>query len=181
MYEANSVWKTRYPYFPYPKGLFNTFNIVKVIRKVPVIQEGLKRKLDVEIIHTGQHYDHRLSQIFFEEFELPDPKVNLEVSSGSHAYQTGEIMLRLERCRVENAYSLVLIPGDTNSTLAGALTSVKLGIPVAHIEAGARCYDMKMAEEINRRLIDHYSKLLFAPTLSCKKNLRGNRSSETHI
>jgi UDP-N-acetylglucosamine 2-epimerase len=119
---------------------------------------------------------------FFEEFELPDPKVNLEVGSGSHAYQTGEIMLRLERYLVENAYSLVLIPGDTNSALAGALTSVKLGIPVAHIEAGARCYDMGMAEEINRRLIDHCSKLLFAPTSKCKKNLeKESVTGEIHL
>jgi len=143
----------------------------QIIKTASVIQEALKQSLEVEIIHTGQHYDYRLSQVFFEEFGLPDPKVNLEVGSGSHAYQTGEIMLRLEKYLVENAYSLVVVPGDTNSALAGALTSVKLGIPVAHIEAGARCYDMRMAEEINRRLIDHCSKLLFAPTLNCKKNL----------
>jgi UDP-N-acetylglucosamine 2-epimerase (non-hydrolysing) len=143
----------------------------QIIKTAPVIQEALKQRLELEIIHTGQHYDYRLSQVFFEEFELPDPKVNLEVGSGSHAYQTGEIMLRLEKYLLQNAYSLVLIPGDTNSALAGALTSVKLGIPVAHIEAGARCYDMRMAEEINRRLIDHCSQMLFAPTPNCKKNL----------
>jgi UDP-N-acetylglucosamine 2-epimerase len=143
----------------------------QIIKMAPVIQEALKQNLDIEVIHTGQHYDYRLSQVFFEELELPDPKVNLEVGSGSHAYQTGEIMLRLERYLVEGKYTLVLIPGDTNSALAGALTSVKLGIPVAHVEAGARCYDMSMAEEVNRRLIDHCSKLLFAPTLNCKRNL----------
>jgi UDP-N-acetylglucosamine 2-epimerase len=143
----------------------------QIIKTAPVIQDALKQRLELEIIHTGQHYDYRLSQVFFEEFELPDPKVNLEVGSGSHAYQTGEIMLRLEKYLLQNAYSLVLIPGDTNSALAGALTSVKLGIPVAHIEAGARCYDMRMAEEINRRLIDHCSQMLFAPTPNCKKNL----------
>jgi UDP-GlcNAc3NAcA epimerase len=154
----------------------------QIIKTAPVIQEALKQRLEVEIIHTGQHYDYRLSQVFFEEFELPDPKVNLEVGSGSHAYQTGEIMLRLEKYLVENAYSLALIPGDTNSALAGALTSVKLGIPVAHIEAGARCYDMGMAEEVNRRLIDHCSKLLFAPTLNCKKNLeRESVLGEIHL
>jgi UDP-N-acetylglucosamine 2-epimerase len=143
----------------------------QIIKTAPVIQEALKQKLEIEIIHTGQHYDYRLSQVFFEEFGLPEPKVNLEVGSGSHAYQTGEIMLRLEKYLVGNTYSLVLIPGDTNSALAGALTSVKIGIAVVHIEAGARCYDMSMAEEINRRLIDHCSKLLFAPTLNCMKNL----------
>jgi UDP-N-acetylglucosamine 2-epimerase len=143
----------------------------QIIKTAPVIQEALKQRLEVEIIHTGQHYDYRLSQVFFEEFELPEPKVNLEVGSGSHAYQTGEIMLRLGKYLAGNTYSLALIPGDTNSALAGALTSVKLGIPVAHIEAGARCYDMRMAEEVNRRLIDHCSKILFAPTLNCKRNL----------
>ncbi|MBO3839664.1 MAG: UDP-N-acetylglucosamine 2-epimerase (non-hydrolyzing) [Thermoproteota archaeon] len=143
----------------------------QIIKSAPVIHECLKQNLDIEIIHTGQHYDFILSQVFLEEFNLPDPKVNLEVGSGSHAYQTGEIMLRLERHIIEHRPSLVLIPGDTNSALAGALTSVKLGIAVAHIEAGARCYDLKMAEEINRRLIDHCSQLLFAPTLNCKKNL----------
>lgn len=143
----------------------------QIIKSAPVIHECLKQNLDIEIIHTGQHYDFILSQVFLEEFNLPNPKVNLEVGSGSHAYQTGEIMLRLEKHIIEHRPSLVLIPGDTNSALAGALTSVKLGIAVAHIEAGARCYDLKMAEEINRRLIDHCSQLLFAPTLNCKKNL----------
>ena len=143
----------------------------QIIKTAPVIQEALEQKLEVEVIHTGQHYDYRLSQMFFEEFGLPEPKVNLEVGSGSHAYQTGEIMLRLEKYLIKNRYSLVLIPGDTNSALAGALTSVKLGMPVAHIEAGARCYDMGMAEEVNRRVIDHCSKILFAPTLNCKRNL----------
>jgi UDP-N-acetylglucosamine 2-epimerase len=154
----------------------------QIIKTAPLIQEALKQNLEVEIIHTGQHYDYRLSQIFFEEFGLPEPIVNLEVGSGSHAYQTGEIMLRLEKYLVGSTYSLALIPGDTNSALAGALTSVKLGIPVAHIEAGARSYDMGMAEEINRRLIDHCSKLLFAPTQNCKKNLeRESVIGEIHL
>jgi UDP-N-acetylglucosamine 2-epimerase len=143
----------------------------QIIKTAPIVQEALKQELEIEIIHTGQHYGYKLSQIFFEEFNLPEPAVNLEVGSGSHAYQTGEIMLRLEKYLLKDKPSLVLVPGDTNSALAGALTSVKLDIPVAHIEAGARCYDMKMAEEINRRLIDHCSKLLFAPTLNCMKNL----------
>jgi UDP-N-acetylglucosamine 2-epimerase (non-hydrolysing) len=143
----------------------------QIIKKATVIQEALKQKLEIEIIHTGQHYDYRLSQVFFEEFRLPEPKVNLGVGSGSHAYQTGEIMLRLGKYLEENTYSLVLIPGDTNSALAGALTAVKLGIPIAHIEAGARSYDMRMPEEINRRAIDHCSSLLFAPSMNSNRNL----------
>lgn len=134
----------------------------------------------MKIVHTGQHYDYGLSQVFFEELSPPEPFVNLGVGSGSHVFQTAEIMLRLEKCLVSEKPSLVLIPGDTNSALAGALTSVKLGIPVAHVEAGARCYDMKMAEEINRRLIDHCSETLFAPTRKCRKNLE-NESVPGHI
>jgi UDP-N-acetylglucosamine 2-epimerase len=154
----------------------------QIIKSAPIIHEALKSDLELKIIHTGQHYDYELSQVFIEEFNLPEPTVNLEVGSGSHAYQTGEIMLRLEKYLLRDKPSLVLVPGDTNSALAGALTSVKLGIPVAHIEAGARCYDMRMAEEINRRLIDHCSKLLFAPTLNCKKNLeRESVIGEIHL
>jgi UDP-N-acetylglucosamine 2-epimerase len=125
----------------------------------------------MKIVHTGQHYDHGLSQVFFEELSPPEPLVNLGVGSGSHVFQTAEIMLRLEKHLVSEKPSLVLIPGDTNSALAGALTAVKVGIPVAHVEAGARCYDMQMAEEVNRRLIDHCSGMLFAPTDKCRKNL----------
>jgi len=143
----------------------------QIIKSSPIVHEALKNGLELKIIHTGQHYDYELSQVFIEEFNLPEPTVNLEVGSGSHAYQTGEIMLRLEKYLLGDKPSLVLVPGDTNSALAGALTSVKLDIPVAHVEAGARCYDMSMAEEVNRRLIDHCSKILFAPTLNCKKNL----------
>jgi UDP-N-acetylglucosamine 2-epimerase len=154
----------------------------QIIKSAPIIHEALKSNLELKIIHTGQHYDYELSQVFIEEFNLPEPTVNLGVGSGSHAYQTGEIMLRLEKHLLRDKPSLVLVPGDTNSALAGALTSVKLGIPVAHIEAGARCYDMGMAEEINRRLIDHCSKLLFAPTLNCKKNLeRESVIGEIHL
>jgi UDP-N-acetylglucosamine 2-epimerase len=154
----------------------------QIIKSAPIIYEALKSGLELKIIHTGQHYDYKLSQVFIEEFNLPEPAVNLEVGSGSHAYQTGEIMLRLEKYLLKDKPPLVLVPGDTNSALAGALTSVKLGIPVVHIEAGARCYDMSMAEEINRRLIDHCSKLLFAPTLNCKKNLeRESVIGEIHL
>jgi UDP-N-acetylglucosamine 2-epimerase len=143
----------------------------QIIKSAPIIHEGLKQGLDLKIVHTGQHYDYGLSQVFFEELSPPEPLTNLGVGSGSHVFQTAEIMLRLEKCLVNEKPSLVLIPGDTNSALAGALTSVKLGIPVAHVEAGARCYDMKMAEEINRRLIDHCSETLFVPTPKCRKNL----------
>jgi UDP-N-acetylglucosamine 2-epimerase len=143
----------------------------QIIKSMPVIHEAIQQGLTTRIIHTGQHYDHTLSQIFFDELSSPEPIANLNVGSGSHVFQTAEIMLQLEKYLISEKPSLVLVPGDTNSAIAGALASVKLGISVAHLESGARCYDMKMAEEINRRLIDHCAQILFAPTSNCKKNL----------
>jgi UDP-N-acetylglucosamine 2-epimerase (non-hydrolysing) len=112
-----------------------------------------------------------MTKIFFEELSLPDPTANLDVGSGSHAQQTANMMLRLERILQEQKPDIVVVPGDTNSTLAGAITAAKLSIPVAHVEAGARSHDMKMPEEINRRLTDHCSTMLFSPTKNCTKNL----------
>jgi UDP-N-acetylglucosamine 2-epimerase (non-hydrolysing) len=143
----------------------------QIIKSSMIMYEALNQGLEIQIIHTGQHYESVLSQIFFKELFPSEPFANLNVGSGSHIYQIVEIMQRLEKPLTKNP-SLVLIPGDTNSALAGALASVKLGLSVAHIESGARSYDMKMAEEINRRLIDHSAKLLFAPTENCKKNLK---------
>jgi len=143
----------------------------QIIKSTPILHEALKQNLDIQIIHTGQHYDSSLSQVFFEQLSPPEPFVNLSVGSGSHIYQTAEIMLRLEKYLVLEKPGLVIVPGDTNSALAGAIATVKLGIQLAHLESGARSYDMKMAEEINRRLIDHCAQTLFAPTNNCKKNL----------
>jgi len=155
----------------------------QIIKSAPIINEAARHSdLQLQIVHTGQHYDYGLSQAFLEEFSLPDPMTTLNVGSGSHAYQTAEIMLRLEKYLISERPSLVLVPGDTNSALASALTPIKLGISVAHIEAGARCYDMRMAEEINRRLIDHCSEILFAPTVKCKENLeRESVLGEIHL
>lgn len=138
-------------------------------------------EIELSIIHTGQHYDYEMTKIFFEEFGLPDPIVNLNVGSGSHAKQTARIMVRLERILLKQRLDLVVVPGDTNSTLAGALTAVKLHTPVAHIEAGARSFDMKMPEEVNRRLTDHCSTLLFTPTDICTKNLLKEGMEENKI
>jgi UDP-N-acetylglucosamine 2-epimerase (non-hydrolysing) len=143
----------------------------QIIKSAPIIYEARRKSLDIKVIYTGQHYDYNLSKTFFNELNLPDPYVNLGVGSGSHAYQTAEIMLRLEKALVELKPNLVMVPGDTNSALAGALTPVKLGIKVAHVEAGARSYDMSMPEEINRRVIDHISQFLFAVSERCVKNL----------
>jgi UDP-N-acetylglucosamine 2-epimerase len=113
-----------------------------------------------------------MSKAFFEEFSLPEPYINLNVGSGSHVYQTAEILLRLEKVMFGLKPDLVLTPGDTNSALASALTSVKIGIPLAHIESGARSYDMSMAEEINRRIVDHISQVLFTVSRTCSNNLK---------
>ncbi|MEM2703868.1 MAG: UDP-N-acetylglucosamine 2-epimerase (non-hydrolyzing) [Candidatus Bathyarchaeia archaeon] len=144
----------------------------QIIKSAPLIHVASKDKqIRLSIIHTGQHYDYEMTKIFFEELQLPDPIANLNVGSGTHAQQTAKIMLRLEKLLQKQKPDLVVVPGDTNSTLAGALTAAKLHIPVAHIEAGARSYEMKMPEEINRRLTDHCSNLLFTPTETCTKNL----------
>jgi len=144
----------------------------QIIKSAPFIHLASKDKqIHLDLVHTGQHYDYEMTKIFFQELHLPDPIANLNVGSGTHAQQTAKIMLRLEKILQRQKPNLVIVPGDTNSTLAGALTTAKLQIPVAHIEAGARSYDIKMPEEINRRLVDHCSTLLFTPTENCTKNL----------
>jgi len=144
----------------------------QIIKSAPIIHEASKdAEIEFQIVHTGQHYDFEMSRIFLDELELPDPIVNLGVGSGSHAWQTGKMMVGLEKTIKELKPDIVLVPGDTNSTLAGALAAVKLHVPVAHVEAGARSYDMRMPEEVNRRLTDHCSRMLFVATENCVKNL----------
>jgi len=125
------------------------------------------------IIHTGQHYDYRLSEIFFKEFDLPKPDFELQVGSGAPATQIGEMLKRLQRIfHKNNEFDAALVYGDTNSTFAGALSAAKSGIKVAHVEAGLRSFDRRMPEEINRILTDHLSDYLFAPTGTAFKNLK---------
>jgi UDP-N-acetylglucosamine 2-epimerase (non-hydrolysing) len=145
-------------------------NFVKI---APVVSE-LQRVPEVEhcLVHTGQHYDQKLSGKFFEELALPEPDINLQVGSGSHTWQTAEVMKRLEPVLEDFRPDLVIVVGDVNSTLAAALTAVKLGIRVAHIEAGLRSFDLTMPEEINRRVTDTLSHLLFVTEQSGVTNLQ---------
>ena len=139
--------------------------------KLTPLHEVLARSFEHIIVHTGQHYDYEMSRIFFEHLKLPKPDYNLGVGSGSQGYQLGEMIKRVEDVLLKEKPDLVIVYGDTNSTLAGALASVKLHISTAHIEAGLRSYDRKMPEEINRVLTDQVSQYLFAPTQTAVDNL----------
>jgi len=142
--------------------------------KIAPLFEGFKKYKTIKpiLVHTGQHYDFEMSQVFFRELKIPKPDYNLNVGSGSHAWQTAKIMEKLEPIILKEKPNLVIVVGDVNSTLAGALVAAKLHIPVAHIEAGLRSFDMTMPEEINRHLTDHISDFLFCPTKTAVENLK---------
>lgn len=139
--------------------------------KLAPLSRALRRHVREVLVHTGQHYDREMSDVFFSELGIPPPDRHLGVGSGPHGRMTGRMLEALERVLAEERPALVIVLGDTNSTLAGALAAAKLALPVAHVEAGLRSFDMRMPEEVNRRLTDHVSLLLFCPTPTAVRNL----------
>jgi UDP-N-acetylglucosamine 2-epimerase (non-hydrolysing) len=141
------------------------------IKTAPVVAALAARDVSQTIVHTGQHYDARMSDVFFTELGLPEPDVNLEVGSGSHAVQTAQVMQRFEPVVLERKPDMVLVYGDVNSTMAAALVCAKLLVPLAHVEAGLRSRDRSMPEEINRLVTDQLADLLFTPSVDGNENL----------
>jgi UDP-N-acetylglucosamine 2-epimerase (non-hydrolysing) len=145
----------------------------EITKMAPLIKRFEKDRADFFLLHTGQHYTYQMDKVFFDQLQLPQPQYNLDVGSGSHGEQTGKMLAGIEKILLKEKPDVVLIEGDTNSVLAGGLAATKLHIKVGHIEAGLRSYDPTMPEEINRRLTDHLSDFLFAPTPKARKILLG--------
>ena len=145
--------------------------IIKAAALSRAIRNSFSNEIDEVIIHTGQHYDANMSQVFFEELGIPSPHINLNIGSASHGRQTALIIEGIEKVLLAEQPDFLVLYGDTNSTLAGAIAGIKLHIPVVHIEAGLRSYNKSMPEEINRIMCDHASTLLFVPTITGIRNL----------
>ena len=146
--------------------------IIKAAALSRAIKNGFSDRITEKILHTGQHYDANMSQVFFDELGIPQPDFNLHVGSGSHGEQTAKMISGIEQILMDGSFDALVVYGDTNSTLAGAVAAAKLHVPVVHIEAGLRSFNMAMPEEQNRIVCDHLSSLLFVPTETGMRNLR---------
>jgi len=144
----------------------------EIIKMAPIIRALQRNKIPLIFVHCGQHYDYNMSQQFIEELELPSPNYSYKVRAYSQGEQTAQIMTHMEWLLKKTLPAMVLVEGDTNGVLATALVAVKLGIPIGHVEAGLRSFDLRMPEEHNRRLTDHMSTYLFAPTKNAENNLK---------
>lgn len=144
----------------------------QILKSQPLINSLINHDFKLSIIHTGQHYDYKLSQSFFSDLKIKNPTVNLGIGNGTQLKQISRIITKLEDFFVKKKSDLVIIPGDTTSAIAGSIAASKCKIKIAHLEAGARSNQFYMSEEINRRMIDHSSNFLFAPTQNCLKNLK---------
>jgi len=155
------------------------------MKAAPIMREMFRFPRDFHqlLVHTGQHYAPQMSQVFFHELDLPQPDVNLNVGSGTHAWQTAQVMMRFEPVLIDYQPDWVVVYGDVNSTLACSLVSTKLGYQVAHVEAGLRSFDRSMPEEINRIITDQLSDILFTPSGDADKNLKreGIDNSKIHL
>ena len=149
--------------------------------KLAPISWGSKGIFEHKILHTGQHYDPMLSEIFFQSLKIPTPDFQLKIGSGPHGEQTGRMLIEIEKVLLSSRPDHVILYGDTNSTLAGAIASQKLNIPISHVEAGLRSFNRVMPEEINRVVTDHCSNLLFAPTITALVNLRNEGLADSSI
>jgi UDP-N-acetylglucosamine 2-epimerase (non-hydrolysing) len=144
----------------------------EIIKMAPIVRALQKNKLPMKFVHCGQHYDYNMAQQFIVDLELPAPDYTFRIETFSPCVQTAQIMMHLDKLLEKAAFSLVLVEGDTNSVLATALAANKRGVPIGHVEAGLRSYDLRMPEEHNRRLTDHISEYLFAPTVRAQANLK---------
>jgi len=153
-------------------------NIVTIIGarpqfvKMAVLSKEIRKYHNEIVIHTGQHYDDNLSKVFFEQLSIPQPDYNLEIGSGTHAFQTGHMMIEIEKILIKSAPDFVLIYGDTNSTISASLAAIKLHIPIGHVESGLRNFDMTIPEEVNRVVSNHLASINFAPTVTAVQNLK---------